>query len=317
MQPRAPASLRMPEFRGANHSRAWRRLAVFPVILWCAIGCDAGSAGEIDPHDPTAIVAALAREDLDVRRGFAELALQSLVEEYRGELALAAREARGGWRAGAAGFVAGLGTVLARVGTAAEIELAQEAHGAIRIGVDGDQIMLTVPRPARQAVFDRELFARFCLVWPCPERPSARSVVADTVAQRVPTEWLFSDRGPPVLSAPDGLACVFDDTRHLQLKRRACERIMNELRKVADLLRAVTEAGQGLDWPALAVTPDAATDLPRLIYDARGGYHHADLPILAHAPDLLRDATPWLQARLRGHVGYSMIRPPARIAYQE
>lgn len=316
MRPPAPASPRLPDSSTFDARRLPRRRHGILLACLCALGCGAAVAGATVKDNHGAILAAVSRADLTVRRGFAALALQTLVAVYRDELSRAAREAGSGWRAGAAGFVAGLERALTRVETAREIELAQEAHGAVRIGIDGEQFMLSVPRPERQRDFDCDLFSRFCRAWRCPEPPASDNPAGAPRATRLRTEWLFSDRGPPVLSAPDGLACVFDDTRHLRLKRLACERIMEELRRVADVLRAVTEAGHGLDWPALSLVPDPANGLLRLVHDAQGNYHHVDLPGLALVPDLLRDATPWLQARLRGHVGYSMIRLPERIAYQ-
>jgi hypothetical protein len=298
-------------------SRRTRYLICVAAACLGTLGALAGAAQATSGSSPAAVVAVVTRSDLAVRRGFAELALQTLVAEYREELVLASRDASGSWRAGTAGFATGLERALARVAIAADIEVAQEAHGTVRLGIDGEQILLSVPRPARQAGFDRALFERFCRAWQCPEPPSAHTATRDLRGARVTTAWLFSDRGPPVLAAPDGLACVFDDTRDLQRKRRACERIMDELRRTADTLRAVTDSGQGLDWAVVRLAPEPATGLSRLIHDAQGSFHHVDLPGLTLFPEVLRDALPWLQARLRGHVGYSMIKTLERHAYLE
>lgn len=253
-----------------------------------------------------------------LRRRFAEVALRALIAANRTEIDRdAARGALGGgWRAGAAQYVAGLEGVYARLETYRDIRVVREREGVVRLAFDGTQVMLSSPRLSGQQQLDAGIAGEMCQQVDCGEAPSALAESVAHQARNIRHEWAFSDRAPPVLSASDGLNCTFDGTRHLRLKERSCAGVMHELRLVAEGLRAVVQHGGSLDWQAFAieVADDSRT---RIVYGGDGAYFNLDVRYLVHAPAIWREAVPWLQAGLRGYAGYYMIRLPEHLAYLE
>ncbi len=261
---------------------------------------------------------AVSAGDISLRRNFAEISLTALIAANQAEIARAGRAGhRGRWQTGASQYVAHLEALLAQLSTVGEIAVVRERHGVVRLALDADQVMLTVPRLSQQGKFEAALAARLCRDMNCAEAASPLTETLQAQTREVQREWLFSDQGPPVLAAADGLNCTFGDTRHLQLKEAACSGVMQELRLVAAGLRAVAQSGGTLDWNSFKVHYSPLDEGVRVTYDAQGTYFNLELHYLGHAPEIWREAIPWLQARLRGHAGYYMIKAPERLAYVE
>ena len=256
--------------------------------------------------------------NLALRRRFAEVALHALIEANQEEIARAgSTQPERRWQASTAQFVRRLERIFERLERVQEITVVQEPHGVVRLALDTDQVMLSVPRLSQQDRFDRALAAFFCHEVSCSQAAPELAEMVHANARAVPREWLFSDQEPPLMMAADGLNCTFADTRHLRLKESACEGVMHELRLVAAGLRAVTEHGGALDWNAFAVHYSPLDEALRVTYDRQGAYFNIELHYLVQAPEIWHEAIPWLQAKLRGHVGYFMIKAPERLAYVE
>ena len=256
--------------------------------------------------------------DLALRRRFAEVALRELIEANQAEIARAgSTQSERRWQAGAAQFVMRLQRIFERLERVQEITVVQGTHGEVRMALDTDQVMLSVPRRSQQDRFDRALATFFCHEVSCSQAAPELADMVHANGRAVAREWLFSDQAPPLMMAADGLNCSFADTRHLRLKESACEGVMQELRLVAASLRAVTEQGGALDWNAFAVHYSPLDEALRVTYDRQGAYFNIELHYLVQAPEIWHEAIPWLQARLRGHVGYFMIKAPERLAYVE
>ncbi len=179
--------------------------------------------------------------DLALRRRFAEVALRELIEANQAEIARAgSTQSERRWQASAAQFVTRLERIFERLERVQEITVVQETHGVVRMALDTDQVMLSVPRRSQQDRFDRALATFLCHEVSCSQAAPELADMVHTNARAVAREWLFSDQAPPLMMAADGLNCSFSDTRHLRLKESACEGVMQELRLVAASLRAVT-----------------------------------------------------------------------------
>ena len=179
--------------------------------------------------------------DLALRRRFAEVALRELIEANQAEIARAgSTQSERRWQASATQFVARLERIFERLERVQEITVVQETHGVVRMALDTDQVMLSVPRRSQQDRFDRALAAFLCHEVSCSQAAPELTEMVHANARAVAREWLFSDQAPPLMMAADGLNCSFSDTRHLRLKESACECVMQELRLVAAGLRAVT-----------------------------------------------------------------------------
>lgn len=247
----------------------------------------------------------------ELRRVFADVALGALIGANRDEIARAGSHA---WGAGALRYVEGLERARARLPQVEVVDVVPERAGVVRLVLDEEQVMLSAPRVGAQAAFDSRVAAVMCRIVDCSAPPDPLIDAARRAAREVRREWIFGDRTRPVLSASDGLACMFTDVRHLQLKERACEQVMGELRLVVAGLRAVLQHGGTLDWNALEIraVPGGPAEVR---HAADGSFFHAELPRLGHDPVLWREAIPWWQSRLRGYAGSYMIRAPEHAAH--
>lgn len=280
-----------------------------PIALAVALSLD------LNPRYQQALNTVMAG-DLELRRHFAEIALRALIGANHAEIARAGSGAPAGrWQAGAVQFVARLERVHAQLDALHDIVVFRERRGNVRLALGTEQVMLSPPRLSTQGRFEAAIAEELCREITCTEPSPDLADPVTTYTRNVRQEWLFSDQGPPVMSASDGLNCTFDDTRHLRLKQTACEGVMNELRMVAEGLRAVTEHGEVVAWEEFAIKTDPLDAALRVTYDAEGAFFNVELRYLVQAPALWREAIPWMQARLRGYAGYYMIKAPERLAY--
>lgn len=298
-----------------------RLVASVWVIL--ILGTSAQAAPPVDPSTAryARLIETLRVSDLNLRRQFAQLALGTLIEANRVEIQRAHQLNRGksspmiGWEVGAATYVSHLDQIAAAIPTAQEIEVVEEAYGAVRLSIDDAQVILSAPRLSMQQELEHTILLAGCEIVTCeePSPPLATAVTARSSAAR--REWSFSDQGPPLLSASDGLHCVFRDNRHLRLKEAACDALMQELRLTAEGLRAVIQHGGGIDWSAFKIVQSAAGQSQQVMVDRAGTYFDLELPYLGSDETVWRGAVPWLQARLRGYNANYMIKVPERMAY--
>jgi hypothetical protein len=267
------------------------------------------------------LVDGLAQAGEEAQRRYASAALAALVRSYEDELA-----GRGGhsaglpWQRGTREFVARLERVQARLRAGATLEVVREGRHAVRLIVDAEQVMVSAARPDRQADFEAAIARALC------ERDRCAMDEAPTVEETVVArerelrgEWALADRAPPLYAQEDGLHCVFEDLRHLQLKQQACVALTRELRLLEEALRAVFQHGGRVDWQVLTIGAGADhgdAGRRRVSYDASGRYFELDLPLLAAAPDVVQGAIPWLQTRLRGQPAVYVITAPERLAYR-
>lgn len=144
-----------------------------------------------------------------------------------------------------------------------------------------------------------------------PEFPDAAAAAA-APGPTAGGNWSFSDRAPPSFSAGDGLQCVFEDTQYLKRKQAACAALMQELRQVADAMKAQAAAGVEVDWAQLALLPGGVDGKPQLRIARNGPLLRLSLPYLSAAPEVLAGAASWIRGRvLRSPVVYRITAPEA------
>ena len=297
--------------------------------LWSAsvcvillLGTIAHAASPIDPNASSfgKLIETLKASDLNIRRQFTQLALSTLIEANRVEIQRAHQlgspmSSATRWEVGAATYVSHLEQFAATIPTAQEIEIVTEPYGAVRLSIDHAQVILSAPRLSLQQEFERTILLAGCEIVTCEDSSSTLAAAVAAQSLGVRREWSFSDQGPPLLSASDGLHCVFLDNRHLRLKEAACDALMQELRLAAEGLRAVIQHGGGVDWNAFKIVQAAAGESQQVVVDRSGTTFDLDLPYLGTDETVWRGAIPWLQARLRGYNANYMIKVPERMAY--
>ncbi len=294
------------------------------VLFWCL---DArAQVNEIAPRQVhrwdvrwASLVDNVRRGAEQTQRHFADNVLGHLIEANRVEIMRAGQHGSAGanaqWRAGAAEYVAYLERVRARLPVAESIVISREPDGQVLLRLDTALVLVGAPRLSAQAALEVAIADDLCQEIPCAEPPSSFDEGFARHARDIRAEWEFGDRQTPRVVASDGLQCGFGDVRHLRLKQAACAQVMQELRYVGASLRAVAQYGGDIAWESIALAPEPASQKPRLIYNRQGDFFHAPLHALAQAPDLLREAIPWLQAQLRGSTTYHLIKSPEKLAY--
>lgn len=258
----------------------------------------------------------IAHADLARRKEFATIALSVLTQSMRAEFTRAAPgegAAGGRWQTNALIYTAHLEHIATLIEAADEVAIIPDSQGVVRLAIDAEQVMLNSPRLSQQSRFEARIADLMCEKIDCTEPAPAVADVGIEARREVRTEWAFSDRGPPLLSASDGLHCVFSDALHLRLKETACAAVMQELRLLAESLQSVVEHGAVLDWSAFRVQRGAGAK-PQIIYDRAGTFFELELPNLVSHEAIWRGAVPWLQGHLRGYPGDYLITDLDRIA---
>ncbi len=323
-----------------------------PALLWCLVASAACIvavlAQETPPNAYATALDTVASGDLELRRYFAERALNALISANRAEMTRAGGKAR--WRAGAARFVRQLEDTQARLGRVSSIDILRERPGAVVLVLDAERVMLSVPRLSTEAAFEAMLAETVCQHVACVETtPAGRAsatgsppsevagqagitteigtapdpgnddvvspALSDEDDPSVAMAWQFGDHALPVLAARDGLSCTFDDSRDLYLKARVCAAIMAELRGLAAGLTGIVARGGNLDWPALAIEQPPLAPVVHVIYARDGAYFRMRQGFLAQAPGLWQAALPWLAARVSGASGEAMIKIPKTLVH--
>ena len=233
------------------------------------------------------------------------------VDELRGEQ----QANQASWRAGTLNYVRKLEQALDNVERGANIYLTQEADGSVRFVIAGEQIMFHAPRVSDQGGLEASLVDHYCLQKFC--RPAEDTVEDKARAQmeNLSGHWEFSSKTRPSYTAGDGLKCLFQDQRHLTLKREACKSLIYELRFLAEALKALRAKGSRIDWDKIAVSGSGKASPNKFIYNGKREYFHARLPNLWRAQTLLRAALPWIQARTLGNVREFAFEPPDIVTY--
>jgi hypothetical protein len=267
-----------------------------------------------------AITSVLSASSADQRR-FAELAIQFMVDAYRTELGLttfAATPSKSDvvtWGVGTRRFIDRLEGIAAAVANGQSVHIIKESHGAIRIVVGSAQVMLNAPRPNEQASFEHAIATSVCAYVMCSQIGNTPEERAGLLTSRLRSNWEFGPRSPPRYSSSDGLNCIFDDTRHLKLKKDACVSLLHEIRLLAESFNALKTHGKVINWSHLKIKHVGAGESQKLTYNSHKGFISIRLPGLVQSEIVLREAIPWIRASVQGRAFHHVIKLPNKLVY--
>ncbi|MGR8948680.1 MAG: hypothetical protein ACU84Q_11570 [Gammaproteobacteria bacterium] len=255
------------------------------------------------------------------QRDFIAVALDVMIDAYLievkrvDELGAKSTAKQSSWRSGTMGYVRRLERSLQAADDGAQIFIAQEADGSLRFVVDGEQIMFHAPRLSGQGQLESTLVDQYCMREYCEHRSETIEEETRKQMDSFSGHWEFSSGSKPTYTAGDGLKCVFEDQRHLTLKRQACKSLIFELRFLAEALKALRAKGARIDWDRITIGGAADAEPNKVSYNRRNEFFHARLPSLWATQETVRKAIPWLQARTLGNVSSFTIRPPDIVTY--
>ncbi|MBT8446232.1 MAG: hypothetical protein HKO62_09165 [Gammaproteobacteria bacterium] len=270
------------------------------------------------------IVEDLRRGSALERAAFAQVALEEMIMAYRLEIESGAaalpedKTERAGffrWRRGTEAFIDRLEALLAALGPHSRVSIVENRDGEIRLLIDGATLMVSSPRLEHPEELQQRIAVRLCDSGICKAEISSLADKVRLQAEQLETGWSFDDRSPPVYQTSDGLNCMFDDRRHIHLKRAVCIAVLYELRLLAEGLRAVRYSGKDVDWRELAITTRPGRALAKVRFNRNGQFFRLDVPTLARAPELLTAAQPWLRGRLTERQHEHYVQLSERVVY--
>ena len=252
---------------------------------------------------------------------FASVAIELMVESYRAELARS-REAgsqskpgSSSWGSGLRRYIDQLENIALSIDGYAEVKILKAQSGAIRILIGDEQVMLSAPRPNRQAEFERAIAEHACRYVECR---GSGVTVEEKVANRSTRSddgWAFGSDRPPMYSSSDGLHCMFSDSRHVKLKKDACQKLLHEIRLLAESLIALKTHGMTIDWKSIHIDQVGIGEPHRVRYNGRRGFVRLSLPALVRAEAVLQEAIPWIRATILGRVYQHVVKLPDNLVY--
>ncbi len=305
-----------------KHTAGRRRFSVALVAATVAITAVAWEPVGSEFDYAVRVAAAGSEDD---RLVFARAALSALIDESRGEIQRQSirddnaknEEAAtfAAWQAGVYGYIATLERVADELERAITIEIYRERDEEVRLLIDDQQVMVSATRVSEQERLEALIAAEACVYLTCDgptPNTGPRLNIASAERER---RWVFAQNARPRYEYADGLQCIFEDHRHLNLKRAACERLMAELRQLAQALRAVELSGERVDWNAVRIGIKTSRGEQTVVYNRAGRTFNLRLPNLYAAASVWQNAIPWLRAHNRGVVQPYAILAPDRLAY--
>ncbi|MFT4582279.1 MAG: hypothetical protein ACI915_001759 [Gammaproteobacteria bacterium] len=252
---------------------------------------------------------------------FASVAIEMMADFYRTELAQSrkivpdAKSRSSSWGSGMRRYIAQLEKIALSIDDHTDIKILKEPHGAIRILVGEEQVMLSAPRPDRQATFEQAIADNVCRYIECP---ASGNTVEEKVANRSTRKdggWAFRSDAPPMYSSSDGLHCVFSDSRHFKLKKAACHKLLDEIRLLTESLIALKTHGMTIDWNSIKIDQVGIGEPHRVRYNGRRAFVRISLPGLMRAEAVLQESIPWIRANLHGRVYQHVVKLPDNLVY--
>jgi len=266
-------------------------------------------------------VASVIDGDAQEQARFAKIAIEIMIAAYHDELApsdpTAGRAVADdtSWRLGTRRYVERLRRIAMAIRPGSPLRIIKEPHGAIRLVIGGEQVMLSAPRLREQANFERSIAENICRFTYCERRGTT---VEERVAERtagLDSGWAFARNAPPTYSSSDGLQCIFDDRRHLKLKKDACVNLLHEIRLLAEAIVALKAHGKTIDWRYLRIDHVGSGSAQKITYNAGGSFVRMHLPNLLRSELVWRGAIPWIKANLKGQLSQHVINLPEQLVY--
>ena len=231
-----------------------------------------------------------------------EQALAVAVHEQPGTLKKLAKQRR--WIAATQRYLEQLATTLDAVGLAADVPVFARSAGEPTIVVDGRPLLVSSMDMKSPEKLGEGIVAAFCRLRRCDflQAPAAPSVQVDTSAPstRIGTvpRWSFGDGAYAVLRTGAGLNFMFADVTERVTKERICMALSEELQTLSDRLIDAEAAGYVVEWSRVRIVDEDGRQ--KVYVDGQDNFVRMQLPLLSRAESVLRVASPWLAARMRG-----------------
>lgn len=281
-------------------------LAPFRCVLATLVLASMSASAVAQPYTAFDRAIATLQQAPDERRAeFASLALAQLAEAYLTESNLAqtdpaaSRVKRTRWPREVERYAHDLLFLKLDVerGMAVALEVLPATGTVLTVG--GQQVVLTHPRPSRQAAFEESLLASFCQQHECDALLAEEvPATAEVIPEAVEPEWSFTEDG--IVCSHGGLEFQFALDENSGSLRQLCGLLFLEIENLVAELKALQTFGVLIDWQHLALERTQQASEYSVILNAAGDVVLLRLPNLYDRPKLLPLLRPWLAANANG-----------------
>ena len=311
---------------GSSNHRQWRWGCLWPclcLLLNCLNPRPVQASGP-PPEKPRAVAtrqinqlaAALTDAPESMRADFAVAAIAEMIADYNAEADRARRESHTHirdrdlrrWTVAVDAYAAELTAIANSVTPDTPVRVTIGAANGISLDIDGKPVLVSSPRAREESAFEQRIMDRFCNRYPCDDLiaeyrpPQTLAATSDTR-----TYWSFSQQAGPSCSTGDGLEFQFQDMTDIGSKRKACERIVNELNTLGLAISTLLAEGRRIDWNRLAIHTLPGEEEQLVELADNGSSIRLPLPALSRTTRLFELVRPWLEAKVAGQPEYRLV----------
>jgi hypothetical protein len=204
------------------------------------------------------------------------------------------------WRSSTLAYAQHLRERLMAIQQGAPVAVHVQEPNTLVVFTDGEPTVINGPQAVDYGELARQILLSYCALHLCPEQEMLEAEAPPDTVEPPNGQWSFGQDLAARYETPDGLAFEF---RRLQVRedaQNACDRLITELRVLANRLRQLHQAGAPVAWERLRILSTGAPDQHRVLVNDAGRSLLLSLPNLYLVQELLREAAPWLEAQAEG-----------------
>lgn len=284
------------------------------LLVWVATVSFTSSAQQSPTQSPESrsrfqrTVEYLQSASTELQREFAAVAITKLARAYFAEVEIARSEIRAAgkdaglyaWSIAVNRFAGQLPLLLEDLELGFPVRLTTDVGKFLAITVADRTVILSVPRPSQQSVFEQEILMDFCITHDCekftPSGDEPKPILLATSLVR--PQWSFTERD--WACSYRGIKIRFQSEKNLANSRLVCEQFLQEVLTLIDEMAWQRGHAVSIEWDKLSIqaTPRRPGHVVQL--NSAGDSILVTIPVLYSSPGLLEDILPWMQLRLEG-----------------
>lgn len=299
-------------------------IACLLFLLWITVSPASVSSSRYDRT-----VFALQSAPLEWRADFALIALSQLADAYYSEADLARSPLNGRgdtqeqvekqteWSWSVERYANQLYGYQMSIENGALVFFAQAPVTEVVLEIDGQQVMLSHPRPEKQPVFEQAVLTQFCQLRNCVEltgsavshtakavgSDSSRETSVNAAATTVKPSWAFTANGP--VCSYDEIHLSFQPGDNPGAVRKLCVRLFEEVKGLLSELQEQQSYGVHVNWRELSLGSISEEGQQMVRLNEAGDMLSLNAPLIHNNPALLINLKPWLKAHAGGQ-GFSL-----------
>jgi len=247
---------------------------------------------------------------------FAWVAIAEMVDAYEREAELSGqgpasdpgtRKKLRRWRSATLGYAQHLRRQLEAIQQGASVSVHLQEPSTLVVITGGQATVINGPQAIDNGQLARQILLNYCSVHLCPEPALSEAEEPPEPTEMVSGQWSYGQDLAARYETPDGLIFEFGYLGSRQDAQQGCERLVADLRALARRLRPLHQAGTPVAWDRLRILSAGGADSHRVLLNDAGRSIRLSLPNLYLVQELLREASPWLEAQADGRTEAQVI----------